>query len=152
MSNLYQFMNASSSIPPSCNAALGYKCLFAYHLVPFLRTPVMALNSAYDATMGDGECGHSGIMLNWTDPTSVNACGNYVRWQMRHLLSGADNGNAVFLDSCKHHCGEWGQITIGNLTSPFAVQQWYNGGANSLPGGGYLDQNQVYPCDACCNS
>jgi hypothetical protein len=44
-----------------------------------MQTPVLALNSVYDATMGDGACGHSGIVFDWNNATSVNLCGNYVR-------------------------------------------------------------------------
>lgn len=73
MSNLYQFMNSAASINPTCNTQLGYKCLFAYHLIPFIKTPFFPLNSVYDATMGNGPCGHSGIIFNWNNASSVNA-------------------------------------------------------------------------------
>lgn len=113
MSNLYQFMNASAGISSECTSQLGYKCLFAYHLLPYIKTPVIALNSAYDATMGDGACGHSGITFNWNNATSVNACGNYIRGLFNKLLAAP---SAAFIDSCQHHCGEWGDIKIDNLT------------------------------------
>jgi len=99
--------------------------------------------------MGNGECGAgSGITLDWNNAASVNACGNYVRSLTKKLLVAP---SAIFLDSCHHHCGEWNQIHIDGITSPFAVQTWYTKGASGLPNGGYMDQNQVYPCDACCN-
>lgn len=148
MSNLYSFMNSSASIIPACNQKLGYLCLFAYHILPFIQSPVFALNSAYDATMANGQCGHSGIIFNWNNVTSVNACGNYIRGLMKQTLA-APSG--VFLDSCQHHCGEWGQIHIDNITSPFAVQTWYTKGASALPNNGYMDQGQPYPCSSCCN-
>jgi len=100
--------------------------------------------------MNDGDCGHSGITFNWTDPVSVNACGNYVRSLAQKLLVAP---NAIFLDSCKHHCGEWNAITIDQIRSPVALQIWYEQGAKALPGGtGYIDQNQPFPCDSCCSS
>ena len=149
MSQLYAMMNASAGIGAACNAALGYRCLFAFNLLPFIRTPVFATNSAYDATMGNGPCGRdSGIILDWANATSVNACGNYVRRQAQRLLSAP---SAVFLDSCKHHCGEWGAISIAGLKSPAAVKIWYDQGSSALPNGGYIDQNATYPCDACCS-
>jgi len=149
MNNLYNFMNSKAGLPPTCDAQIGYKCLFAYHLLPYIKTPVMALNSAYDATMGPGDCGHSGIILDWNNATSVNDCGNYIRGLVRRLMGPP---NAAFLDSCKHHCGEWNAITINNLRSPHALQIWYDSGSGSLPNNGYLDQAKPFPCDACCNT
>jgi O-palmitoleoyl-L-serine hydrolase len=45
MANLYEFTNAVAGISPACTATLGYKCLFAYHLLPYIKSPVLALNS-----------------------------------------------------------------------------------------------------------
>jgi len=148
MSNMYNFMNSKEGIDAACAEKMGYKCLFAYHILPFITSPIFALNSAYDATMGDGECGHSGITFNWNNPASVNACGNYIRGLMRVLLAPP---SAVFLDSCKHHCGEWNSILIDNQTSSSAFKLWYTQGDDSLPNKGYIDQNQSYPCNACCS-
>ena len=149
MANLYQFQNSAVSVPSACVAALGYKCLFAYHLIPYIKTPIFALNSAYDATMGPGQCGaDSGIVMDWNNNTAVNLCGNYVRSQLKQLLKPP---SAVFLDSCHHHCGEWNQITILKLTCSKALQLWYQGGASALPNDGYMDQDQPYPCNSCCS-
>ena len=60
MANLYDFMNAKAGIAPTCVAAIGYKCLFAYHLLPFIKTPVLSLMSQFDATMGPGEVRFAG--------------------------------------------------------------------------------------------
>lgn len=144
MANLYQFMNSAAGMSTACTSKLGYKCLFALHALPYISTPVFALNSAYDATMGNGQCGHSGITFNWDIASSVNACGNYIRGLVRTLLK---SPSGAFLDSCKHHCGEWGAIHIDKVTSPFAFQAWFEKGA---AGAGYLDQNQTYPCSSCC--
>jgi len=150
MQSLFAFMNASAGIHSvTCTSALGYKCMFAYHLIPYVKTRILALNSAYDATMGAGECGAgSGITLDWANATSVNACGNHVRAGLRERLAPP---SAVFLDSCHHHCGEWNSITIDGLTSSRALYTWYTAGAAALPGGGYMDQAKPYPCDACCS-
>lgn len=149
MANLFNFMNSAAGLNPLCVAKLGYKCLFAMHLLPFITTPVFATNSVYDATMGNGDCDHSGIVFNWNNASTVNACGNFVRSLVKTLLKAP---SAAFLDSCKHHCGEWGQITIDGLRSPTAVQVWYDNGATALPNSGYMDQDQVFPCAACCSS
>jgi len=146
MDNMYKMMNSEAGISSTCTSKIGPQCLFAYHLLPYIVSPIMVLNSAYDATMAPGECGHSGIVFDWNNVTSVNLCGNYIRG----LLRGLRSPNVVFLDSCRHHCGEWGAITIDGLTSPKALNDWYNG--QQLPNGGYLDQNMPYPCDSCCTT
>jgi len=149
MSNLYLMMNSVAGINPECTAKLGYKCLFAYHLLPFIKTPILGLNSDYDATMGDGQCGaYSGIILDWNNATSVNDCGNYIRGLVKTLLAPP---SAIFLDSCHHHCGEWGSIHIYNISSPFALQIFYDKGATALPNNGYMNQGIPYPCDSCCS-
>lgn len=143
-------MNSSAGIySTACTAAIGYKCMFAYTLLPYIQTPVFALNSAYDATMGNGECGAgSGILMNWTDPSAVNACGNHVRAQMKTVLGGPRN--AVFLDACRHHCGLWNAMHIDGMTCSAAMAAWYSGGPSILPNGGFMDAGNVYPCASCC--
>ena len=150
MQNLYAFQNSAAGIySAACTAALGYKCMFAYHLIPFIKTRILALNSAYDATMGAGECGAgSGITLDWSNATSVNLCGNYVRAGLKQRLAAP---SAVFLDSCHHHCGEWNSITIEGLLCSRALFVFYTQGAAALPNGGYMDQGHAYPCNACCS-
>jgi len=148
MNNMYNFMNSKAGISPACTSAIGYKCLFAYHLYPFIKTPVLALNSAFDATMGNGDCGHSGMNFNWNNASSVNDCGNYVRLLFRTQFLPP---SAVFLDSCHHHCGMWNAIPIDGIKSPQALNVWYTSGSIALPNGGYIDQSQIYPCDKCCS-
>ena len=43
--------NAAAGLPPACTAAVGYKCLFAPYVVPYLSTPIFAINSKFDASM-----------------------------------------------------------------------------------------------------
>lgn len=148
---LYGFMNSAAGIfQTACTAAVGYKCMFAKVLIPYMTTRFLALNSAYDSTMGAGECGAgSGITLDWSNATSVNLCGNYVRAGFKTSL--AASTSAVFLDSCHHHTGEWNSITIDGLSSSTALFKFYTQGAGALPGGGYMDQGEPYPCAACCS-
>jgi len=149
MKNLYNFMNSQAGIHSPCIAKLGYQCFFAYHILPFISTPILVQNSAYDATMEDGECGHSGIIFNWNNPASVNDCGNYISGLMKTLLVPP---SAVFLDSCKHHCGEWDALHIDQMSSTDVLKVWYTQGSNALPNKGFMDQNQPYPCNLCCSS
>eukprot|EP01113_Clastostelium_recurvatum_P025069 TRINITY_DN3008_c0_g1_i7.p1 TRINITY_DN3008_c0_g1~~TRINITY_DN3008_c0_g1_i7.p1 ORF type:complete len:367 (+),score=50.78 TRINITY_DN3008_c0_g1_i7:20-1120(+) len=148
MQQMYLFMNSSAGIfSTQCTEVLGYKCLFALYMLPYIKTPVFALNSAYDATMGNGPCGNSGITFNWSNATSVNACGTYIRTLMRKLLQPP---SAAFLDACQHHCGEWNSIHIHNIDSSVAFTTWYTKGSGALPDSGFLDQGLPYPCASCC--
>ena len=90
----------SSSSSPIARALLCCAGLFAYHLIPYLRNPVMSTMSEYDATMGPGQCGNgSSIILNWADPATVNACGAHVAALMQATLKPP---HAAFTDSCKY--------------------------------------------------
>lgn len=53
-------VNASASLSAACVAARGHLCLFAPHLLPFIRTPLLALNSKFDASMGRGPYNREG--------------------------------------------------------------------------------------------
>lgn len=55
MENMHSMANTSSGLPTACTAAgLGYKCLFAPNLIQFLKTPIFAINSKFDASMAPG--------------------------------------------------------------------------------------------------
>ncbi len=60
------------------------------------------------------------------------------------LLSNPIHG--AFLDSCVHHCGKWGAITIDKATSPIAFQAWYDKATSTR----FWNQAAEYPCDTCC--
>lgn len=66
----------------------------------------------------------------------------------RNLLASPQHG--IFLDTCRHHCGMWGDITIDGANQAQALEAWYTKGSQGLPNKGFYNQNQTYPCDACC--
>jgi hypothetical protein len=65
------------------------------------------------------------------------------------MLLEHNNESGAFLDSCKHHCGEWDSIRIeGDLVSA-AIEKWYNG--IGKPNQKKLwEQGKRYPCSTCC--
>lgn len=49
MYNLFHLMNASAGVPTACTAdRLGHKCLFAFHSLKYVKSPIFALQSAVD--------------------------------------------------------------------------------------------------------
>lgn len=169
MANLYTMANVSSGLPPACVAVKGQKCLFAEHVIPFLRTPLFAINSAYDASMAAGEyMSVAGRPLGnfscpeYCEPTrspsagpcaaaacvaSMNAFGHYISVSLTTLLK-APHG--LFLDSCYRHCGQLTeQLGVGGLSPLTAFKHWFETGA--LPGGGtQWRQGKAFPCPGCC--
>lgn len=58
MKELFGMVNASASLSAECigahEATDAYLCLFAPRMAPFIHTPLLALNSKFDASMGSG--------------------------------------------------------------------------------------------------
>lgn len=82
-------------------------------------------------------------ILGSTDASWINAFGKNLTARItKNLLSQPQHG--VFLDSCHHHCGEWGDITIDGDNQATAFQKFYEGTKK------IFIQGQVYPCDSCC--
>ena len=54
----------------------------------------------------------------------INSYGaNLTNLVKENLLNQKKNG--IFLDSCRHHCGEWGEIVINGDNQATAFQKWY---------------------------
>lgn len=134
------------------------RCVWDSDIEPIFRILLVSFDlpvtdKTRERLMTESLLGPLGITLDWNNSATVNACGNHVRAQFRQLLNGTNN--AVFLDSCKHHCGEWNAITIDGLVCSEAVNAWYYGGVKSLPkGDGVMDAGRPYPCPdgtpGCC--
>eukprot|EP00976_Prorocentrum_cordatum_P095590 1190240-Prorocentrum_minimum.AAC.2 len=62
--------------------------------------------------------------------------------------------NAAFVDSCHHHCGQWGNLTTSEgLKQPAAFHRWYS----QIKQGTSPDRQEFlhivpYPCAGCCQS
>lgn len=101
--NFYLF-NSSSGVNDACIAAnpgLEWKCYFAEHTSPHIKTPIFPLQAEYDSWQMVGDLG-----INATDPANypvVNAWGANLTTLIHTNLLAANPGHGVFLDSCLHH-------------------------------------------------
>jgi hypothetical protein len=169
MQNLWTMANASAGLPPACVAARGQKCLFAEHVIPFLKTPLFAINSEYDASMAvgqylnaAGEPAGNVSCPEWCAPTrspttgpcaaaacvgTMNTFGTYIKTTLTQLLT---SPHGMFLDSCYRHCGQLTeQLGVGSLSPLTAFQHWFETGV--LPSGGtQWRQDKPFPCPKCC--
>merc|ERR1712187_664702 len=118
----------------------GFRCLFAEHLMRFIKTPVFALQSKFDISMNNGsyaiwDATGDNILktgtFSWGDAGSVNTFGRHFTEAVKQnlgLIREKEKGHAVWLDSCAHHCGFFGNISITvndvTLTAPAAMDKW----------------------------
>ena len=133
-------MNAA--LHPACaraHAAEPALCMFAPHLAPFIETPLFVLQAKYDAWQIPNILGSS-------DAAAINAFGADMLKLLRANVLNRP-ANAVFLDSCRHHCGGWDMYVVDGLTEARAFAEWYRGVA--LPNRGRLLDDSAYPCAAC---
>jgi len=141
----FSIQNATAGINQDCVAAHAstadvWKCMFAEHSSDFIRSPMFAMQSQYDAWQTG----------NVQGTTSTQIMGDNITSRIRTDLMAHNNESGAFLDSCHHHCGSWNSIRIdGDLVS-VAIQKWYLGigvaGSKKL-----WNQNKPYPCTACCS-
>jgi hypothetical protein len=141
MAWVFKQNNASSGVNQDCIAAHlatgdTYKCFFAEHTVPFLKTPIFPLQSEFDSWQ-------IGNILGSKNIDDVNEYGKLLTQRFSVVTAKAMDG--CWLDSCYHHCYDWDSIRIdGQLSGP-AFSDWYNGASK-----GQFIQGKPYPCDACC--
>lgn len=123
------------------SAGAEWKCIFAQYIAPFVKTAVFPLQSKFDSWQIVND-------LNSTNPVKVNEYGaNMTNLFIADVLVQKENGG--FMDSCAHHCGYWGEITIQSHTQPTAFQAWYEG---KIESDDFFFQNETYPCANCCGS
>eukprot|EP01121_Diplochlamys_sp_Union-15-3_P004235 TRINITY_DN1425_c0_g3_i3.p1 TRINITY_DN1425_c0_g3~~TRINITY_DN1425_c0_g3_i3.p1 ORF type:complete len:293 (-),score=41.21 TRINITY_DN1425_c0_g3_i3:27-905(-) len=140
---VFNQMNSSSGVNEDCinyyrSTGDTWKCIFAEHTSPFIQTPIFPLQSEYDEWQIYED-------LNSTDPKAINAWGETLTNLVKtNLLAKPQHG--IFLDSCQHHCGEWGNIVISGDNQAKAFEEWYDGGSVR-----FYYQNKEYPCTACCS-
>jgi len=146
MQSIFYVFNSTSGVNQACIAAnpgLEWKCIFAEHTSPHIKTPIFPLQAEYDSWQMIGDLG-----VNETLPESypvVNAWGANLTALIHTNLLAVNPGHGVFLDSCLHHCGGWGDYTIDGMVQGPAFQQWYNTGK------GIHIQGKPYPCLECCH-
>lgn len=144
---VFHQMNSTSGVNDACIEAHARSgdtelCIFAEHTAPHIKTPTFPLQSEYDSW----QTGH--VLPVSTNATMVNQMGaNMTARVHANLLSQPQHG--IFLDSCHHHCGEWGDITIDGDNQAQAFMAFYNGIGDRHAKKVWI-QGQTYPCDACC--
>lgn len=165
MSHMYNFMNISSGTHPDCVRAFsnGSQCMFAAHVLPFVRTPIFIFQSKFDSWQGIRVLGD---LTN--DYALINMFGSLIRQTLLNALQASLNtSHAVFLDACSHHCSscsEVGNHNIWNSNMITAIGSAYNAGqtfaswfdrtnASLAPATKHevYEQNGTYPCHSCCN-
>jgi hypothetical protein len=143
---VFNRMNGTGGVPSSCIAANPHDpalCIFAEEVAKTLRAPIFAQQSTYDTWQ------IASILQNST-PAAINAYGSMIASRVNADLLAPHADAAVFLDSCAHHVGEWGEITIDGVVVAQALQTFYD----SVGKGGkrLWAQGRAYPCTACCSN
>ena len=119
-------------------------CIFAQETAPYVHVRMFPLQSQYDAWQ-------TGEELVSTNATYINEYGaNMTKIFEANYVNNAEYGvnHAAFFDSCHHHCGEWNDIVIDGYTASEAQYQFYYGTNTHNK---FWFQDELYPCDTCCN-
>jgi len=125
-------------------------CYFAEHTVPFIETPLFALQSVVDSWQLGNELGNS------KDPSVVNNYRNATTRRLLELLT-TNKKHGGFIDSCVHHCGMWDVLHVGETRMADAFTQWYTGQRKAWETGVPQSsttwwQREAFPCAKCCGS
>merc|ERR1712217_32045 len=147
MRNVYKFQQSSAAgLNAACVAAHKSdpeKCILAQWASEHIKTPTFPLQSQYDAWQTGN------VLEGGADGPTTNKFGMNLTADVKSLLLSQPQ-HGIFLDSCHHHCGAWNGPVIDNLNSSFALLEWYQKGSQVLSNKGFFNQDQPYPCDACC--
>jgi len=141
----YSYFNVTSGLNADCveayknKPAEAWKCYFAQYTSPYIRNPIFALQSRFDAWQIPNILGSDSapVVNQFGRNLTVNIINN--------LLVNQRAG--VWLDSCYHHCGGWPGITIDGYQMADAFAEFYRtlGTSKKL-----WFQDETYPCNACC--
>eukprot|EP00927_Polykrikos_kofoidii_P066834 TRINITY_DN62396_c0_g1_i1.p1 TRINITY_DN62396_c0_g1~~TRINITY_DN62396_c0_g1_i1.p1 ORF type:complete len:394 (-),score=57.59 TRINITY_DN62396_c0_g1_i1:47-1228(-) len=134
----YNNMGMADSVLSAClhslaHPAQGWKCLMPPTVLPFVKTPIFFIQSAFDTWQ-------TANILCDTDHAYINAFGSALRSQITPLLTGTPNG--AYIHSCVQPC--YALAPVVGLSSMKAFQTWY-GGVQT-----FVEKEQDYPCPACC--
>jgi len=110
---IYENTNASGSAPPDCLAeGLSWHCLHVGVALPYVSTPVFIVQSILDSWQV------SDLSMN----SSLLTLSSRLR---KEVISAIREPHGGAVDSCFHHCQEWGMIRWGGQTNAAAFQRWY---------------------------
>lgn len=151
MKNVYKFQQSSSAgLNAACVEAHkddtdgAWKCIFAQWSAAHIKTPTFPMQSQYDSWQTDNVMGTEGNI----NTTEIAFGKNLTSLVISQLLTQPQHG--IFLDSCHHHCGNWGGSRIDGDVIGTALQKWYTVGSDELPNKGFYNQNKPFPCASCC--
>ena len=117
-----------------------WKCFFAEYTVPFIESPIFALQPIYDVWQIDN-------ILGTRNESLVNNYGKILMETMNKVFLKFEK-NSGYLDSCFHHCDcarYWNQIHMNQYTQSEAFSLWYN----NIEKKAFIDVKN-YPCENCC--
>jgi len=110
---LFTHTNLSRNLPPAClERGLGWRCLLVSVALPFVTTPVFLLQSAADSWHVHDPEGEGALA----------ALSAHIRGAVLPSLR-PPHGGAI--DSCFHHCEQWGRIRFGGQSNAEAFSRWY---------------------------
>lgn len=139
---IYEYQNSSLNV--NCMKAHEstndqYKCIFAQETAPYNNIKMFPLQSRFDSWQLYCEVDNN-------DNSTVNEYGNnfttIINEQYRDTYTTLHSG---FIDSCDHHCQEWNDIHINNMTASQAQYKAYYSNEKV-----YYVQEELYPCPQCC--
>lgn len=144
---LHHNVNASTAAPPTClGKGSAWRCLSLEHALPHVQTPVFVLQSFADSWQ----------LSRGFDATALDTFSERMHTAVASAIKGLHGGA---LDSCFHHCEQWGSIHLGNETNAAAFRRWYEARLHEwrgkLPplgsGTPWLVRHSTRPwCEECC--
>ena len=138
----------------------SFSLLFFFSLSPRQTFPLQGEYDAWQIVADLGIIENKSLPMPPAAPAQaalVNEYGaNFTAIVHANLLSSPQH--SIFLDSCFHHCGGWGDYPVGStkITQPFAMKEWYDAiGQGTLPKPNEQKtwiQGKPYPCLECCTT
>jgi len=111
-------LETSGALPAECfrfHASAPWRCFFLEFLLPFVKVPAFVLQSRFD----------SSNVRSIDSRKGLEALGAGLEWRVTEALKGGPQRHGFFLDSCFHHCMDWGQIVAADgKTQPEAFGVW----------------------------
>ena len=141
---LFDYQNTSIALNEQCvkEQTDAHKCMFAQYTVPYIESRVLALQSRFDTYQ-------TGSELRSNDTADINTYGNVLMETVLQSFEGCAH-SVVFLDSCAHHTGLWGDIVIGGQNAVQVQLDFWNSNRSASTSAVYF-QDEAYPCDECCS-
>eukprot|EP01084_Bolivina_argentea_P061931 113211_1 len=118
-------------------------CVFAQTIAPYVKYKLFAMQSRTDSWQLNHELG------NTKNDTMVNGYAyNFTLSFMEQFINTNKPNHVGYLDTCYHHCLQWGTIIIDGYNQSEVVVQLYYG---NMTHSNFFFQNDTYPCQSCCN-